>query len=62
MADLIKDALILPLAFICAAENATEQEFRMQCIQIFTKHKALDFMFDTVKKVALKQDWDIDLS
>ena len=62
VADLIKDALILPLAFICASENATEQEFRTQCIQIFTKHKALDFMFETVKEVALKQDWTVDLS
>lgn len=54
VADLIKDALVLPLAFICAKENATEQEFRQQCIQIFTKHKALDFMFNEVKKVALQ--------
>lgn len=54
VADLIKDTLILPWAFICAKENATEQEFRQQCLQNFTKHKALDFMFDTVKNVALK--------
>lgn len=58
VADLIKDALILPLAFICAKEDATEQEFREQCLQIFIKHKALDFMFDTVKQIALKQDWE----
>ena len=62
VADLIKDALILPLAFICAAENATEQDFRTQCIQIFTKHKALDFMFETVKSIALKRDWIDNLS
>lgn len=54
VADLIKDALVLPLAFICAKENATEQEFRQQCIQAFTKHKALDFMFDQVKEQALQ--------
>jgi CRISPR-associated protein Cas1 len=53
VADLIKDTLILPWAFICAKEDATEQEFRQQCLQNFTKHKALDFMFDTVKMVAL---------
>jgi len=58
VADLIKDALILPWAFICAKESATEQEFRQQCLQNFTKHKALDFMFEQVKSVALKQDWD----
>lgn len=53
VADLIKDALILPWAFICAKENATEQEFRQQCLQAFTDHKALDFMFDQVKAIAL---------
>lgn len=53
VADLIKDAIVLPWAFICAKENATEQEFRQQVLQAFTDHKALDFMFDTVKDVAL---------
>ncbi|HTO35203.1 MAG TPA: type I-F CRISPR-associated endonuclease Cas1f, partial [Flavobacterium sp.] len=28
VADLIKDSIVLPWAFICAKENATEQEFR----------------------------------
>ncbi|MFK5986836.1 MAG: type I-F CRISPR-associated endonuclease Cas1f [Pseudomonadota bacterium] len=54
VADLIKDALILPWAFICANEQATEQEFRQQCLQAFTHHKALDFMFDEVKNIALQ--------
>ncbi len=54
VADLIKDALVLPWAFICAKEQSTEQEFRKQCLQVFTQHKALDFMFDSVKKVALE--------
>lgn len=53
IADLVKDALVLPLAFICAKENATEQEFRQQCLQAFTKHKALDNMFEVVKNVAM---------
>lgn len=57
VADLIKDAIILPWAFICAKDGATEQEFRQQCLQAFTDHKALDFMFEQVKQVALKQDW-----
>ncbi len=51
VADLIKDTLILPWAFICAKEGATEQEFRQQCLQNFTQHKALDFMFDSVKQI-----------
>ena len=54
VADLIKDSLVLPWAFICARENATEQEFRQQCLQAFTQHKALDFMFEQVKAVALQ--------
>lgn len=53
VADLIKDAIVLPWAFVCAKENATEQEFRQQILQKFTDHKALDFMFDTVKHMAL---------
>ncbi len=54
VADLVKDTLILPWAFICAKEQATEQEFRQQCLQNFTQHKALDFMFDTVKELSLE--------
>jgi CRISPR-associated protein Cas1 len=38
-------------AFICAKEQMSEQEFRQQCLQNFTKHKALDFMFQTIKKI-----------
>ena len=54
VADLIKDAIVLPWAFVCAKENATEQEFRQQILQSFTNHKALDCMFDQVKAIALK--------
>ncbi|WP_342804627.1 type I-F CRISPR-associated endonuclease Cas1f [Alteromonas sp. M12] len=56
IADLIKDAIVLPWAFICAKENATEQEFRQQVLQKFTDHKALDFMFEQVKSVALHSE------
>jgi CRISPR-associated protein Cas1 len=56
VADLIKDALILPWAFVCAKEQETEQGFRQQCLLNFTKHKALDFMFDFVKELSLDGD------
>jgi CRISPR-associated protein Cas1 len=62
IADLIKDAIVLPWAFICAKENATEQEFRQQVLQKFTDHKALDFMFDQVKQVALHGKTERDFS
>lgn len=58
VADLIKDALVLPWSFICAKESATEQEFRQQCLQAFIDHKALDCMFEQVKNTALNQQWE----
>ncbi len=58
VADLIKDAIILPWAFICAKEQMSEQEFRQQILQKFTQHKALDFMFGCVKQAAL-QSWKV---
>jgi CRISPR-associated protein Cas1 len=58
IADIVKDALVLPLAFICASENLSEQEFRQECLNMFTRHKALDYMFEAVKTLAIKKDWD----
>jgi CRISP-associated protein Cas1 len=54
VADLIKDALILPWAFISAKRRSSEQDFRQQCLQNFIRHKALDFMFDSVKSLSLE--------
>ena len=53
VADLIKDALILPWAFVCAKEKQSEKEFRSQILQTFVEHKALDFIFDEVKKASM---------
>jgi len=53
VADLVKDAIILPWAFISASENSTEQQFRQQCLQAFTNHKVLDYMFNQVKTAAI---------
>ena len=52
IADLIKDAIVLPWAFVCAKEQMNENEFRSQVLQKFVEHKALDFMFDEVKKAS----------
>ena len=60
IADLIKDAIVLPWAFICANENATEQEFRQQCLQAFTDHKAMGVMFDQVKALSLQGNYQRD--
>ncbi|MDP3474979.1 type I-F CRISPR-associated endonuclease Cas1f [Hydrogenophaga sp.] len=53
VADLIKDALILPQAFISAMKGHSEQEFRQACIEGLTRTEALDFMIDTIKATAL---------
>ena len=53
VADLIKDAIVLPWAFICAERGMKNQEFRQVCLQKFTEHKALDFMFDEVKRCSM---------
>ncbi len=55
IADLIKDAIVLPWAFVCAKEKMSEQEFRQQILQKFTEHKAMDFMFEQVKQQALQE-------
>jgi CRISPR-associated protein Cas1 len=54
VADLVKDAVILPQAFISAMRGDTEQEFRQACIESLTSSESLDFMIDTLKAVALK--------
>ncbi|MEN8180626.1 MAG: type I-F CRISPR-associated endonuclease Cas1f [Pseudomonadota bacterium] len=53
-ADLIKDAVILPLAFISAMAGHEEQEFRRACIESLTRTESLDFMIDTLKAIAVE--------
>jgi len=53
VADLIKDALILPQAFVSAMKGHTEQQFRQACIEALTRSEALDFMIDTIKATAM---------
>jgi CRISPR-associated protein Cas1 len=52
VADLIKEAVVLPQAFVSAASGHSEQEFRQACIDTLTKTEALDFMIDTLKATA----------
>ncbi|WP_392567120.1 type I-F CRISPR-associated endonuclease Cas1f [Utexia brackfieldae] len=53
VADLVKDAIILPWAFICSQEKISDQAFRQLILQKFTDYKVLDFMFEQVKSAAL---------
>ncbi|AKH65631.1 MULTISPECIES: type I-F CRISPR-associated endonuclease Cas1f [Photorhabdus] len=52
VADLIKDALVLPQAFIAAMAGEDEQEFRQRCISGFQKSGALDTMIDALQTTA----------
>ncbi len=52
IADLVKDALVLPRAFICAMAGADSQSFRDACIHSLIQAEALDFMIDTLKTIA----------
>ncbi|WP_338849659.1 type I-F CRISPR-associated endonuclease Cas1f [Massilia sp. W12] len=54
VADLIKDALILPQAFLAAAAGDDESAFRQRCINAFHRAGALDVMIDTLKETALR--------
>lgn len=54
VADLVKDAVILPQAFISAMAGHDEQEFRQACIEGLTRTESLDFMIDTLKATAIE--------
>ena len=50
IADLVKDTLVLPFAFICA-DAYTHEEFREHCLEMFARYHAIDFMIDTIKDI-----------
>jgi len=55
-ADLVKDAHILPQAFISAMRGDSEQVFRRHCIESLTRSEALPFIIDTLKRVATETE------
>lgn len=52
VADIIKDALVLPQAFIAAMKGEDEQEFRQCCMSNFQLADALDVMIDSLQDIA----------
>ncbi len=52
-ADLVKDAIIVPQAFVSAMRGDDEQQFRRQCIEALTRSEALDFIIDQLKVIAI---------
>lgn len=51
-ADLVKDACILPHAFLSAMRGDDEQAFRRYCIEAMTRSESLDFIIDSLKAIA----------
>lgn len=51
-ADLVKDAVILPQAFLSAMRGDDEQTFRSQCIQALTRTESLDFIIESLQQIA----------
>ncbi|MED5683928.1 type I-F CRISPR-associated endonuclease Cas1f, partial [Enterobacter hormaechei] len=52
IADLIKDALVMPQAFIAAMEGEDNQQFRQRCINAFQQADALDVMITTLQETS----------
>lgn len=55
-ADLVKDATILPQSFLSAMAGDEEASFRQKSIAALTRSESLDFMIDTIKKIALSME------
>ena len=51
VADLIKDACILPIAFSCGVDGIIGMDLRKKCIAYLEDFKALEKMFNTIKGV-----------
>jgi CRISPR-associated protein Cas1 len=56
IADLIKDGIVLPLAFeVGINPKSTEKDFRSELIEKLQSTNSLDVLFDSVKKIAEMQ-------
>ena len=52
LADLIKDALVMPQAFISAMQGDDDKNFRQACISNFQRYDALDLMITVLQETA----------
>ncbi|OIQ88358.1 CRISPR-associated endonuclease Cas1 [mine drainage metagenome] len=51
VADLVKDAVVMPLAFEYGSAGATDQAFRSALIDAMQEHEVVDVMIDALKSV-----------
>lgn len=59
VADLVKDAVILPEAFLSAMRGDDEQTFRKACVEKLIETESLDYMIETLEKTALSFGADV---
>src|SRR5690625_7604244 len=59
-ADLVKDAAILPQAFLSAMLGDAEHQFRQKCIEVLTRSESLAFLLLDVVHVAM--EWGAQVS
>lgn len=52
VADIVKDAVVMPQAFLSAMEGDEEQEFRGKLIARFLETECLDLMIETLQNIA----------
>ncbi|GCD60220.1 CRISPR-associated protein [Acetobacter pasteurianus NBRC 3280] len=53
VADLVKDAMVMPQAFISAMRGDDQTAFRAACTDVLVGGNALDFMIDVIKDVSM---------
>ncbi len=49
IADIVKDATIMPVAFYCAANKVPDNQMRARCIESLDKNSAMEKMFSSIK-------------
>ncbi len=54
LADVVKDAYVMPLAFECAKEGETQKDFRQRLIECCQDEEVLDFLFGFMKTLCKK--------
>jgi CRISPR-associated protein Cas1 len=54
IADLVKDAIVLPYAFILAQQNVSSRKYREIIIETFFEYELLNYLFDYIKNICNK--------
>ena len=54
LADIAKDAIVMPLAFASAARGAASRDFRLALIETCQREEVLDHLFGIVTKLSGK--------